>query len=168
MKNRDIYWRRYKIQETLYRRQWCLSPLKSRQLGNSHSSPNCHQLPHCIFLNHTEGLKSLPFKGDFNFRKSPKKLTMHKIWAESPRWFDVLQKNSAWDRIHDRVCCCDEAATHQFPIAMAFWIIWIVSTEECSCLTQNLIQICCFTQSFWMWQPPSTHAHSTVSTAPTD
>ena len=38
MKNRDIYWKRYKIQETLYTGQWCLSPLQSRNLGTSHSS----------------------------------------------------------------------------------------------------------------------------------
>ena len=39
MKNRDIYWRRYKIQEA-YIGQWCLSPLQSGHLGTSHSSPN--------------------------------------------------------------------------------------------------------------------------------
>ena len=38
MKNRDIYWRRCKIQETLYIGQWHLSPLQSRHLGTSHSS----------------------------------------------------------------------------------------------------------------------------------
>ena len=62
MKNRDIYWKRYKIQETLYIRQWCLSPLQSRHLGISHSSPNHHQLPHHIFLNLTHGMKSVPFQ----------------------------------------------------------------------------------------------------------
>ena len=51
MKNSDIYWRRYKIQETLYIGQWCLSLLQSRHLGTSHSSPNHHHLPHHIFLN---------------------------------------------------------------------------------------------------------------------
>ena len=50
MKTRDSYWRRHKIQETLYVGQWCLSSFQSRHLGTSHSSPNCHQLPHCIFL----------------------------------------------------------------------------------------------------------------------
>ena len=37
----------------------------------------------------------------------------------------------------------------QSPVALfaAFWIIWIVSTEECSSLTQNLMQICCYTRS---------------------
>ena len=62
MKNRDIYWRRYKIQETLYVGQWHLSPLQSSHLGTSHSSTNHHHLSHCIFLNLTDGVKSLPFQ----------------------------------------------------------------------------------------------------------
>ena len=62
MKNRDIYRRRYKIQETLYIGQRCLSSLQNRHFGTSHSSPNSHQLPHCIFLNLIDGLKSLPFQ----------------------------------------------------------------------------------------------------------
>ena len=62
MKNRDIYWRRYKIQETLYIGQWGLSPLQSRHIGTSHSSPKCHKLPHHIFLNLIDSLKSLPFQ----------------------------------------------------------------------------------------------------------
>ena len=57
MRSRDVYWRRYKIQKTLCIGQW-LSPLQSRLLGTSHSSPSCHQLPHCIFLNLTNGLNS--------------------------------------------------------------------------------------------------------------
>ena len=39
----------------------------------------------------------------------------------------------------------DEAAHHQLPIAVAFWIIRIVSTEKCSSLMQNLMQIHCST-----------------------
>ena len=40
-KNRDIYWRRYKIQETLYIGQFYTSvPFKVRHLGTTHSSPN--------------------------------------------------------------------------------------------------------------------------------
>ena len=50
MKNRDIYWRRYKIQGTLYIRQWHLSLLWSSHLGTSHSSPSHHQLLCGIFL----------------------------------------------------------------------------------------------------------------------
>ena len=40
MKNRDTDWTRYKIQETWYIGQWCLSPLQSRHLETSHSSPS--------------------------------------------------------------------------------------------------------------------------------
>ena len=60
--------------------------------------------------------------------------------AESPGWFDVLPKNSAWDMMHEWVCCRDEAANHQLPIAPTFWIIWIISAEKCSSLMQNLMQ----------------------------
>ena len=42
---------------------------------------------------------------------------------------------------------CDEAASHQLPIAVGFWIIQVVSTGEFSSLMQNLIQICCCTHS---------------------
>ena len=44
--------------------------------------------------------------------------------------------------MHEQERCLDEAANHQLPIAVAFWIIPIVSTEECSRLMQNLMQIC--------------------------
>ena len=43
--------------------------------------------------------------------------------------------------------CCDEAANHQLPIAADFWIIRIVSTEECSSLMHNLMQILCSTRA---------------------
>ena len=72
VKNSDIYWRRYKIQETSYIGQWRLSHLWSRHLGTSHSSPNHHQLLHHIFLNLISGLKSLPFQKRFNLGKSQK------------------------------------------------------------------------------------------------
>ena len=90
--------------------------------------------------------------------------------AEPPGWFDVLPKNSAWDLMHERACCHDEVAHHQLPIPAAFWIARIVSAEECSRLTQNLMQISLLysLKSFWMWWPHSTHAHSMASTAPTD
>ena len=61
VKNRDIDWRICKIQEILYIGQWRPRPLQSRHLGTSHSSPNRHQLSHCIFLILIDGLKSLPF-----------------------------------------------------------------------------------------------------------
>ena len=49
--------------------------------------------------------------------------------------------------MHEQARCRDEAANHQLPIAVAFWIIWIVSTGECSRLPQNLMQIHCSTRS---------------------
>ena len=67
--------------------------------------------------------------------------------AESPGWFDVLPKNCTWDVMYDRAHCCDEAGNHQLPIAVAFWIIGIVSTEECSSSMQNLMHIHCCTYS---------------------
>ena len=63
--------------------------------------------------------------------------------AKSPGWFDVLPKNSAWDVMHGQAHCHDEAANRQLPIGADFWIIQMVSTEECSSLMQNLMQICC-------------------------
>ena len=67
--------------------------------------------------------------------------------AESPGWFYILSKNSAWDVMYEQVDCCDEAVSHQLPIAMAFWIIWIVSAEKYSSLMQNLMQTHCSTCS---------------------
>ena len=67
--------------------------------------------------------------------------------AESPGWFDLLPRNSAWDVMHEQAHCCDEAANHQLPIVAAFWIIWIISTEEWWSLMQILMQIHCSTHS---------------------
>ena len=44
MKNRDIYWRRYKIEQTLDIEQWYLSPLQSGTLEPQCNSPS---LFHC-------------------------------------------------------------------------------------------------------------------------
>ena len=43
--------------------------------------------------------------------------------------------------MHEWAHCHGEAASHQLPRASAFWIIQIVSVEECSSLTHNLMQI---------------------------
>ena len=90
-----------------------------------------------------------PFKSNFTFGKSQKLLgaKLGCRGVESLGWFDISPKNCAWDVIHKQAHCPNEAANHQLPIATAFWIIQIVSTEECSSLTQNLIQIHCFTCS---------------------
>ena len=43
--------------------------------------------------------------------------------------------------VRERACFCDEAAGHQLPTAAAFWVIRIVSTEDCLHLMQNWMQI---------------------------
>ena len=52
----------------------------------------------------------------------------------------------------------------------AFWIIWTVSMEKCSSLTQNLMQICCSTLSIILngMTTHSMHAHSAAFTTLTD
>ena len=120
MENRDIYWRRYKIQETLYIGQWHLSPLQSRHVGFTQFS----QLPLAALLYFPEShwrseISFLPkvilVLGKARRCRAP---NMSCRGAESP---DALPKNSAW---HDvwADACSDAAANHQLPIAAAFWI----------------------------------------------
>ena len=56
-------------------------------------------------------------------------------------------KESAWDVMHERVHCHDEAANYQLPTAATFWVVQIVSAEEWSSLTQNLMQVHCCASS---------------------
>ena len=92
-KNRDIYWTRYK--ETLYIGQWYLSPLKSRHLGTSHSSPNCHQLPHGNFSeshwwSEVSSLSKVIL--DFGKARSHRAPNLGCGGAELPGWFAVSPK----------------------------------------------------------------------------
>ena len=89
-----------------------------------------------------------PFKGDLGKARNCRAPNLGCSGAESPGWFDVSQKNCAWHMMRERARCHDEGASHQLPIAAAFWNIWLVSTEEYSSLTQNLMQIHCSTHSF--------------------
>ena len=141
MKNRDIYWRRYKIQETLYIGQWCLSPLQSRHLGTSQFSQSTSAAPSYFTDPHPWSQifslsKVILVLGKARSHRAP---NLGYRGAESPGRFDVSLKNSAQNVVHERACRHDEAANHQLPIAVAFWIIWIVSLEECSRLMQNLM-----------------------------
>ena len=89
------------------------------------------------------------FKGDFNFGESQNsqgaKSGLQE--AETSGWFDVSQKHFAQDVMGDQVHCCDKAASHRLLTAAGFWIIQIVSEEECSSLMQNFVQICCSIRS---------------------
>ena len=95
MKNRDIYWRRCKIQKTLYIAQWCLSLLQSRHLGPHTFS----QLPSAALLYFSEShqqfeissiSKVVLFWGKARSHRAP--LLGYRD-AQSPWWFDICKKN---------------------------------------------------------------------------
>ena len=60
--------------------------------------------------------------------------------------------------MHELVCCRAEAANHLLSIAVAFWIIPIVSTEECSSLMQSWMHISCSIRSVIL-NVTATHVH---------
>ena len=147
--------------------QWGLSPLQSKHLGTSHSSPNSHQLPCPILLNLINGLKSRLFQS-FSFWEKPE-VTGHQVWAIGGWvtwviWCLVKKLHTIRDAWAGTLLSWRSS---QSP-TRAFWIIQIVSTEERSSLMQSLMQIHCSTQSFWMWQPHSTHTYTMASTASID
>ena len=128
MKNRGIYWRRYKIQKTLYIGQWRLSPLQLRNLGTLQSSPSHHQLPLYIFLNFTwlyeiSSLSKVILV--LGKARNHRAQNLGYRGVESPGWFDVLPK-TAQDVRHEPTHWCDETVIHRLPRAAAFWIVWIV------------------------------------------
>ena len=140
MKNRDIYWKWYKIQETLYTRQGCLVLLKAGTLGPRTVLPITISCPVTFSWKISSLSKVISVLGKARNHSVP---NLGCRGAESPGWFHVWPKSSAWDVMHEQVCCCNEAANYQLPIVAAFWIIQIVSAEEYSGLTQNLTQVCC-------------------------
>ena len=81
----------------------------------------CHQLPCCSFLNFIVGLKSLHFQRWFQFWEKPE-VTGHQIWLLGLSHLGDLMfcKNSAREVIPEWAGCCDKAANHQLPIAVAF------------------------------------------------
>ena len=96
MKNRDIYWRWYKTQETLYTGKGCLSSFQGRHPGTSQFS----QLPCHIFLTLIRFEISFLSKvvlvlGKARSHRAP---DLGCRGTESPGWFDVSPKNC---RRHD-------------------------------------------------------------------
>ena len=70
------------------------------------------------------------FKGDFNFEKS-QKLQGTKSVEGLSHLADLM--------LHQKTLhCCDEASSHQLPIAATFWMIQIISAEECSSVMQMM------------------------------
>ena len=80
----------------MYIGQWCLSPLQSRHLGTSDSSPSRHQLPCCIFLISHQWCEIFSLSrvillwGNTRSCRAP---NLGCRGAESPGWFDVTTKN---------------------------------------------------------------------------
>ena len=135
-KLQTFFWRRYKIQETLHMEQWCLSPLQSKHLRTSHSSPNGHQLPPSHFPeSHWRSEISSLSKVTLILGKAGSHRVPYLGWrvAESPVWSDVSPKT-----LQDKWCmsgrCRDEDANHHLPRTAAFWVVRIISVEECSSL----------------------------------
>ena len=192
MKNRDIYWR-YKIQKTLYIGQWCLCPLQGRHLETSHNFPNSSSVC-CSSRSFRTNFATTCFMPRSWVQISNTIVFRICIWASNSLtvscWslliaacpfqhcqvfylFQAFQNEDHFQQIFNHLWSI--CTTHIFiwdaltALSLkAFWIIQIVSTEECSSLMQNLMQMFCSTQSFWMWQLHSTHVHSMTSTAPTD
>ena len=148
MKNRDIYWRRYKIQETLYRGQWRLGLLQSRHLGITHSSPIISfsvqntlqnpllELPSAAPLYFLEShwwseisslSKVILVLGKVRSHRAP---NMGCTGSESPWWFDVSPKNSSWDMMHERAHCPDEVVNHHLPTAVAIFVVLHLCTHS--------------------------------------
>ena len=140
MKNRDISWRRYKKHCT--EDNDTSLPFKVGTLGPHTVLPIAISCPMGFsWLSWSEissFKKMILVLGEARSHRAPN-LGCH--GGESPGLFDVSPKNSAWEVMHKWVLCCDEAANHQLPTGEAFWIIQIASLEECSSLTQNLMQI---------------------------
>ena len=88
-----------------------------------------------------------PFKGDFSFGKSQKsqgaKSGLYGGWVTWVIWCFTKKLCMRQSFLHEGARCCNEAASHQLSIAVAFWIIWIVSVEECLTLMRNWMQIHC-------------------------
>ena len=170
LKSRDLYWRSYKTQETLCIWQWCLSPLQSRHLGS-----------HTVLPITISCLLYFPESRQQSEICSLSKviLVLGKAWnhrapspgysgAKAPGWFNVSQKNSAGDVMHEWACCRNEAANHGLPIAVAFWIIWIDSAEfklnakfDANLLLYSLSQFKCNSHTVhlltqWCLLPPLT------------
>ena len=120
------------MQETLYIGQWHLSPLQSRHLRTSHSSPNWHQLPHRIFLNLTDGLKSLPFQRWFSFWEKP-------------------EVTGCWEP----PCLVSEAVRHQICTVGGWvtWVIWCVAKKF-----RMRHDAWAGTLSYWSCQSPVAHS----------
>ena len=113
----------------MYIGQWCLSPLQSRHLGTAHiSCPIVFSWISSTFWNFSFS-KVILVLGKARSCRMP---NLGCRGAELLRWFDVSQANctrcDAWEGALFW-WSCQSTTAH-------FWILQIVSMEECSSLTK--------------------------------
>ena len=149
--------------ETKYKKhcnvsQWCLSPLQSRHLEPHTVVPVTISCPVIFSWISSRVWNLFPFKSDFSFGN--RQVAGHQIWAMGG-WVTwvicCFAKKAAWDVMHEWARCSGEAGNHQLLIAVAFWILQIVSVEECSSLMQNLMQIHCSAHCLFEWEGHTVH-----------
>ena len=88
------------------------------------------------FPDFTDCLKSLPFQRWFYFWENPE-VTWHQVWAIGG-WVTWV----IWGfdkKIQETWCMSRSVVVMKLPIAVAIWIILIVSAEDYSSLMQNLM-----------------------------
>ena len=160
--------------------------LHSRHLGTSHSSPSCYQLPHCIFLNLIDSLKSLPFQvilvlgkakvtgcqiGALGGLNHLGDLMFHQKWMRCEAWAGML---SWWS--------CQSPAAHtwgflshpnhfhrgMFKLNAKFdadWLLHSLSYFECDGHTvHTLTQWCLLPHWLIQWSCHCSHMHIPVHT----
>ena len=156
----------------MYVGQWRLSPLQSRHLfGDLTQFSQSPSAAPSYFPKSHWGSEISSLSKVISVLGKARSLRVPNLGcrgAKISEWFDVSPKISAQDVMHEQVCCCEEAANHQLPIAAAFWIIQIFLRRNVQGHKIWCRFIALLAQSFWMRWPHSAHAHSMVSTAPTD
>ena len=115
---KGIYWRRYKIQETLYIGQWRLSPLQVWGTLGPHTvfpiTISCPVAPSHFAESHWRSeisslSKVISVLGKARSHRAP---NLGCSRGESPGWFDVLPKHYGRGVMHEWARCRDEAACH--------------------------------------------------------
>ena len=103
VKNRDIYWGRYKIQETLYIGQWPSVPFKVGTVGPHTALPNTVSCPVIFSWISLVVWNLITFKGDFSFGKMQKlqgtKSGLWGIWVTWVIWCftkKFCSRHGAW------------------------------------------------------------------------
>ena len=137
----------------MYIGQWPSVPFKVGTVGPHTALPNTVSCPVIFSWISLVVWNLITFKGDFSFGKMQKLVfgkmqgTKSGLWGTWVTWVIWCFTKKLCTRSAEWAHCRGEAAGHQLPIAAAFWIIWIVSVEECWSFTQNLMLICCSTCS---------------------